>query len=40
MNKIKQEKIDMGFFQKYLTIWVAICMVLGILIGKFFAPSS
>lgn len=35
MNKIKQEKIDMGFFQKYLTIWVAICMVLGILIGKF-----
>ncbi len=35
MNKIKQEKIDMGFFQKYLTIWVAICMVVGILIGKF-----
>lgn len=35
MNRIKQEKIDMGFFQKYLTIWVAICMVLGILIGKF-----
>jgi ACR3 family arsenite transporter len=24
-----------GFFQKYLTIWVAICMALGILIGKF-----
>ena len=35
MNRIKQEKIDMGFFQKYLTIWVAICMVVGILIGKF-----
>ena len=35
MNKIKHEKIDIGFFQKYLTIWVAICMVVGILIGKF-----
>ncbi len=35
MDKIKHEKIDMGFFQKYLTIWVAICMVVGILIGKF-----
>lgn len=24
-----------GFFQKYLTIWVLICMAIGILIGKF-----
>ncbi len=24
-----------GFFEKYLTVWVAICMVTGILIGKF-----
>lgn len=24
-----------GFFQRYLTIWVAICMVVGVLIGKF-----
>lgn len=24
-----------GFFQKYLTVWVAICMVAGVLIGKF-----
>ena len=24
-----------GFFQKHLTIWVAICMVVGILVGKF-----
>jgi ACR3 family arsenite transporter len=33
------EKADrrpgIGFFQKYLTAWVAICMVLGVLIGKF-----
>lgn len=33
MNEKKTEGI--GFFQKYLTLWVAICMVLGILIGKF-----
>jgi ACR3 family arsenite transporter len=24
-----------GFFSKYLTLWVAICMVVGVLIGKF-----
>lgn len=24
-----------GFFEKYLTIWVALCMVVGVLIGKF-----
>lgn len=33
MSKEKSEEI--GFFQKYLTIWVAACMVIGILIGKF-----
>jgi len=26
---------EIGFFQKYLTLWVAICMVVGVLIGKF-----
>jgi ACR3 family arsenite transporter len=26
-----------GFFEKYLTIWVAICMVIGIFIGKYFS---
>lgn len=24
-----------SFFQKYLTVWVIICMVIGILIGNF-----
>lgn len=33
MNKEKTEGI--GFFQKYLTIWVALCMVVGVFIGKF-----
>jgi ACR3 family arsenite transporter len=26
---------EIDFFQKYLTIWVAICMIAGVLIGKF-----
>lgn len=30
-----EKSIEIGFFQKYLTIWVAACMVVGVLIGKF-----
>jgi len=33
MSKQKLEGIS--FFEKYLTIWVALCMVIGVLIGKF-----
>jgi ACR3 family arsenite transporter len=33
MNNKKSTGI--GFFQKYLTLWVAVCMVVGVLIGKF-----
>jgi ACR3 family arsenite transporter len=33
MSEVKTPEI--GFFQKYLTVWVAICMVAGVLIGKF-----
>lgn len=31
----KENSTEIGFFQKYLTLWVAICMVVGVLIGKF-----
>ncbi len=31
----KEKTTGIGFFQRYLTIWVAICMVVGVLIGKF-----
>ena len=24
-----------GFFEKYLTLWVIICMAVGVLIGKY-----
>lgn len=33
MNNEKKQGI--GFFQKYLTIWVILCMVAGVLIGKY-----
>jgi len=31
----KERSVEIGFFQRYLTIWVALCMVAGVLIGKF-----
>lgn len=31
----KEKAQDIGFFERYLTIWVGLCMVTGILIGKF-----
>lgn len=30
----KKEKKGLGFFEKYLTIWVALCIVAGIIIGQ------
>ena len=31
----KEQNSGIGFFEKYLTIWVILCMVVGVLIGKF-----
>ena len=31
----KGKRSEIGFFEKFLTIWVVLCMVTGILIGKF-----
>lgn len=33
MKSEKQQGI--GFFEKYSTVWVLLCMTVGILIGKF-----
>jgi ACR3 family arsenite transporter len=35
MTMSKEKNAGIGFFEKYLTIWVLICMAAGILIGKF-----
>lgn len=32
-------KKKIGFFEKYLSLWVALCIILGILIGQFSAGS-
>jgi len=37
-QKIEMSKGGIGFFEKYLTVWVILCMVVGVLIGKF-APA-
>ncbi|MFW5981811.1 MAG: ACR3 family arsenite efflux transporter [Halanaerobiaceae bacterium] len=31
----KNEKKGLGIFERYLTLWVAICIVIGVLIGRF-----
>jgi ACR3 family arsenite transporter len=36
---MKKEKRQIGFFEKYLTIWVALCIVAGILLGNFNGES-
>lgn len=33
--KKNENQQGLGIFEKYLTLWVIICMALGILIGKF-----
>jgi ACR3 family arsenite transporter len=32
---MEKQKLDIRFFDRYLTVWVALCMVAGVLIGKF-----
>lgn len=32
---IEQKKEGINFFEKYLTVWVILCMVIGVLIGTF-----
>ncbi|NLH01678.1 MAG: ACR3 family arsenite efflux transporter [Clostridiales bacterium] len=31
----REKAADIGFFQKYLTIWVILCMAAGVLIGRY-----
>ena len=33
---MEKEKKGIGFFERYLTVWVAICIVVGIAIGQWF----
>jgi len=40
MEKIIREERRLSFFEKYLTAWVAGCIVLGILLGKVFPGAA
>lgn len=35
INNNDMQNPGIGFFEKYLTLWVILCMVLGVMIGKF-----
>lgn len=35
MRETKNEKAEIGFFERYLSVWVLLCMAVGIMIGKF-----
>ncbi|MCS5422285.1 MULTISPECIES: ACR3 family arsenite efflux transporter [Psychrilyobacter] len=35
MKNTDEKKSGIGFFEKYLSLWVILCMVTGVLIGKF-----
>ncbi len=39
MSKNNKEK-KLGFFEKYLTLWIIICIIVGILFGKLFPDIS
>ncbi len=32
---MEKQKSGIGFFEKYLTLWVVLCMIVGVLIGQF-----
>src|SRR5512135_1933170 len=29
------DEVSLGFFEKYLTLWIAICIIIGLLLGRF-----
>jgi len=31
----KQKEVSLGLFEKYLTLWIAICIIIGLLLGRF-----
>jgi ACR3 family arsenite transporter len=32
---MKKEEASLGIFEKYLTLWIAICIIVGLLVGRF-----
>ncbi len=40
MKDTMNEKEGLGFFEKYLTVWVLVCIGAGILLGKYFPQAA
>ena len=38
MPNSQEKKVSLGIFEKYLTLWIAVCIPVGLLLGRFF-PS-
>jgi ACR3 family arsenite transporter len=38
MTNSKRKEVPLGIFEKYLTLWIAVCIIIGLLLGRFF-PS-
>jgi len=36
MTKNKRTEVPLGIFEKYLTLWIAVCIIAGLLLGRFF----
>jgi ACR3 family arsenite transporter len=34
-QRLKRKEVSLGIFEKYLTVWIAICIVTGLLVGRF-----
>lgn len=36
----KESNSGISFFQRYLTVWVIVCMLIGIMLGHFFSGNE
>jgi ACR3 family arsenite transporter len=37
---VEQSEIKLGFFEKYLAVWVALCMLIGLILSQYFPALS
>ena len=40
MSNVDAEKYELGLFEKYLTVWVTVCIVIGLILGRLFPQLS
>lgn len=37
---VEQSEVKLGFFEKYLAVWVALCMLIGLMLSQYFPALS